>query len=308
MSDERIAPVPDGLDGERLDTAISRMFGISRSAAADVIAAGDVEVDLAHPAKSHRVSAGALLSVTLPAPPAAPTIEPQHVDGLEIIYDDDDVVVVNKPAIVAAHPSQGWTGPSVVGGLAEAGYRISTSGAHERQGIVHRLDVGTSGLMVVAKSERAYTMLKRAFRNREVAKTYHAVVQGHPDPTSGTVDAPIGRHPGSDWKFAVKAGGKESITHYDMIEAFPAASLLSIKLETGRTHQIRVHFSALRHPCVGDPLYGSDPRLAKKLNLERQWLHAQKLGFEHPSSGEWVDFTCDYPVDLQEALGVLRSI
>ena len=176
-----------------------------------------------------------------------------------MVYDDDDIVVVDKPVGVAAHPSPGWNGPTVIGGLAAAGYRISTSGAAERQGIVHRLDVGTSGLMVVAKSERAYTALKRAFRERTVDKRYHALVQGHPDPSSGTIDAPIDRHPTHDYKWAVVAGGRPSVTHYETLEAFRAASLLEMQLETGRTHQIRVHMAALRHPCVGDLTYGADP-------------------------------------------------
>jgi len=229
------------------------------------------------------------------------------VPDLRIVHDDDDLVVVDKPFGVAAHPSVGWEGPTVVGALAAAGYRISTSGVAERQGIVHRLDAGTSGLMVVAKSEYAYTMLKRAFHDRTVEKIYHAVVQGHPDPLAGTIDAPIGRHPRSDWKFAVTSDGKPSVTHYETIEAFPAASLLEIHLETGRTHQIRVHMAAQRHPCVGDPLYGADPTLSTRLGLGRQWLHAMRLGFEHPGTGEWAEFESAYPADLQHALDVLGA-
>jgi 23S rRNA pseudouridine1911/1915/1917 synthase len=223
------------------------------------------------------------------------------------VHDDEHIVVVDKPVGVAAHPSPGWLGPTVVGGLAAAGYRISTSGAAERQGVVHRLDVGTSGLMVVAKSELAYTLLKQAFRDRTVDKTYHALVQGHPDPMSGTVDAPIGRHPKLDYKWAITADGKDSVTHYDTIEAFRHATLLEIKLETGRTHQIRVHMSALHHPCVGDLTYGADPALTKRLGLARQWLHAVRLAFEHPGSRERVEFESPYPDDLQHALDVIAA-
>jgi 23S rRNA pseudouridine1911/1915/1917 synthase len=172
---------------------------------------------------------------------------------------------------------------------------------------VHRLDAGTSGLMVVAKSERAYTALKRAFHDRTVEKIYHAVVQGHPDPLAGTIDAPIGRHPRADWKFAVTAAGKPSVTHYETVEAFPAASLLEIHLETGRTHQIRVHMAAQRHPCVGDAMYGADPSLSARLGLTRQWLQARQLAFEHPATGEWVMFVSEYPADLQHALDVLQE-
>lgn len=304
MAEHRTVSVPDGLQGERVDAAIARLFGLSRTRAAELAADGEVSVNGAEVGKSHRVHAADLLEVTLPSADPSPTLEviAEPVPGMGIVHDDDDIVVVDKPVGVAAHPSVGWTGPTVLGGLAAAGYRISTSGASERQGIVSRLDVGTSGLMVVCKSERAYSLLKRAFKERTVEKTYHTLVQGLPDPLVGTIDAPIGRHPGHDYKFAVMESGKPAVTHYELIEAFRHASLLEIHLETGRTHQIRVHFSALRHPCVGDLTYGADPVLAKHLGLTRQWLHATGLGFEHPGTGEWVTFESQYPQDLQTAL------
>lgn len=302
----RTLPVPEGLEGERLDVALTRLLGLSRSRAADLIERGGVEVDGRPAAKSDRLTPGAVLTVDLSAPdPVAPVPEP--VPGMRVLFDDDDVVVVDKPVGVAAHPSPGWTGPTVIGGLAAAGYRISTSGAAERQGIVHRLDVGTSGVMAVAKSERAYTSLKRQFRDRTVDKVYHAVVQGHCDPLSGTVDAPVGRHPQHDYKWAVVSDGKPSVTHYDTLEAFPHASLLEIHLETGRTHQIRVHMSALRHPCAGDLMYGADPELARRLGLTRQWLHAVSLAFDHPVTGERVTVSSPYPDDLRVALDRLRG-
>ena len=309
MSDVRSLPVPDGLEGERVDSALARLFGLSRTKAADLAAAGAVTVDRRTVGKSDRVCAGAWLEVSLPDPPvsAGLAVVAEPVPGMAVIYDDDDLVVVDKPVGVAAHPSVGWTGPTVIGGLAAAGYRVSTSGAEERRGVVHRLDVGTSGLMVVAKSEHAYTVLKRAFKERTVDKTYHTLVQGLPDPLNGTIDAPIGRHPHHDYKFAVIASGKVSITHYEVIEAFRSASLVAVHLETGRTHQIRVHFSALRHPCVGDLTYGADPVLAKRLGLQRQWLHAVGLGFQHPSGGERVEFASPYPLDLQTALDRVRG-
>jgi 23S rRNA pseudouridine1911/1915/1917 synthase len=161
--------------------------------------------------------------------------------------------------------------------------------------------------MVVAKSEHAYSALKRAFRERTVNKRYHALVQGHPDPLRGTVDAPIGRHPSGDGRFAVVSDGRPSVTHYDTLEAFRAASLVSVDLETGRTHQIRVHMAAIRHPCVGDLLYGGDPVLAAHLGLTRQWLHAVSLTFAHPADGVEVSFTSAYPSDLAHALDVLRA-
>jgi 23S rRNA pseudouridine1911/1915/1917 synthase len=290
-----------------LDAAVARMFGLSRTAAADLVGAGAVLVDGEVPAKSLRVTVGDWLEVTLPGPAAPLEVVAEAVAGLRVVYDDDDLIVVDKPVGVAVHPSPGWTGPTVVAGLAAAGYRIATSGAAERQGVVHRLDVGTTGLMVVAKSERAYSVLKDAFRQRTVDKRYTALVQGHPDPSRGTVDAPIGRHPTHDYKWAVVADGRPSVTHYETLEAFRAASLLSIRLETGRTHQIRVHMAALRHPCVGDLTYGADPTLSQRLGLDRQWLHASELGFAHPDDGRPVRFTSPPPADLQSALDLLAE-
>lgn len=299
-------PVPDGLDGMRVDAGLAKLLGLSRTAVADLAAAGDVLLDGYPVGKSDRLTAGGLLEVTLPEPRTVEVVA-EPVEGMRIVHDDDDIVVISKPVGVAVHPSPGWTGPTVVGGLAAAGLRISTSGAAERQGVVHRLDAGTTGVMVVAKSEHAYTVLKRAFKERTVDKGYHALVQGHPDPTKGTIDAPIDRHPRHDYKFAVVAGGRPSVTHYEVVEAFRAASFAHIKLETGRTHQIRVHFAALRHPCVGDLTYGADPVLAKRLGLTRQWLHARTLGFAHPADGRWVEFEAEYPADLADALEKLRA-
>jgi 23S rRNA pseudouridine1911/1915/1917 synthase len=257
--------------------------------------------------KSDRLIDDAFLEVSLPAPKNQLEVVPVDVPGFKVIYQDEDIVVVDKPAGVASHPSVGWDGPTVGGALLALGIPIATSGAQERQGIVQRLDVGTSGLMVLAKSEVAYSVLKQAFRDREVHKVYHAIIQGLADPLAGTFDAPIGRHPKHEFKFAVMEGGKPSVTHYETVEAFPSASLVEIVLETGRTHQIRVHFSAFRHPLVGDTMYGADPVLAAKVGLDRQWLHAMRLSFTHPTSGEPVEFESTYPADLQHALDVLRG-
>jgi len=298
----RSVPVPEGLDGLRLDAAISRLFGLSRTVAAEIVSTGGASLDGVVSIKSDRVMTGTTLDVDLPSPDTTPQAPPEVVEGLHILHEDDDLVVVDKPAGVAAHPSPGWDGPTVVGGLAAAGHRISTSGADERRGIVHRLDVGTSGVMVVAKSERAYSVLKDAFRERAVDKRYHALVQGHPDPLTGTVDAPTDRHPTSAYRFAVVAGGRDSVTHYETIEAFRHGTLLDVRLETGRTHQIRVHMAALRHPCVADITYGADPTLARRLGLGRQWLHAVRLGFRHPADGRAVEFHSPYAEDLRRAL------
>ena len=272
----RLLPVPDGFDGERVDTALARMTGLSRSRVGDLCAHGDVRRNVEALTKSDRLHAGDLLEVDLPDPrPVEPVATP--VKGMALLYEDEDIVVVDKPAGVAAHPSMGWDGPDVLGALKAMHVRVATSGAAERQGIVSRLDVGTSGVMIVAKGERAYSVLKRAFREHMVDKVYHALVQGHLDSSHGTIDAPIGRHPSREWKMAIVEGGRESVTHYDVIEAMPGACLAEVHLETGRTHQIRVHMAAVGHPCVGDAI-----------------------------TGEHMVFTSDYPADLVHALDVMR--
>ena len=303
----RQLPVPEGLDGMRVDAAVSRLFGLSRSVAAELVGAGEVLIDGAASMKSDRLSAGAALEVTLPAAEEPLLPREELVEGMDVLYADRDVIAVNKPVGVAAHPTVGWDGPTVVGGLAAAGYRISTSGPPERKGIVQRLDVGTSGVMVVAAAERSYSQLKQAFRDRTVDKTYHALVQGLPDPLVGTIDGPIGRHPSAGWRFAVTSDGKPAVTHYEVIEAFREVSLVEVHLETGRTHQIRVHMSSIGHPCAGDPMYGSDPNLAKRLGLIRQWLHAVKIGFTHPGTGRYIEIEAPYPDDLTRALESVRG-
>lgn len=306
--------VPAECDDQRADAVVSALCGISRSEAAQWMAAGRVtwaqyrtqgRTAGAPVKKSERLPAGSLIAVDLPQPQE--TIKVEVVQDLNLLYQDADIVVVDKPVGVAAHPSPGWRGPTVIGGLLAAGVEIATSGAQERRGIVHRLDVGTSGVMVVAKTERAYSVLKDAFRDRTPTKTYHALVQGLPDPYEGTVDAPIARHPGHDWRFAVVEGGREARTHYQLIEAYGSASLMNITLETGRTHQIRVHFSALGHPCAGDLTYGADPKLANDLGLTRQWLHAAELTITHPVTGEPLSISSDYPHDLTQALEILTG-
>lgn len=305
MSDMRRIVVPEGLLGMRADVAIARVLGLSRTAAAAVVDGGGADLDGQILRKSDLLSDG-LLTVVLPSTDEV-RVEPTLQGGLPVVFEDDDIAVVDKPVGVAAHASPGWAGPTVVGALASAGVTLADSGPSERQGIVHRLDVGTSGLMVVAKSNAAYTGLKRAFHDREVDKTYHALAQGHLDPTEGTVDAPIGRHPTSDYKFAVTSDGRHSVTHYSVLEMMPAASLLEIHLETGRTHQIRVHMTALHHPLVGDLTYGADPALARRAGLARQWLHAVRLSFDHPVSGRRIEFESSYPADLTRALEALRG-
>ena len=309
MSDREIRSlsIPDGLNGERVDAALSRLLGLSRNVIVGLIDAEEVIKDGKPVSKSFKVSTADQIEVTMPAAKGEAKLTATPIDGLDVVYDDEYVIVINKPVGIAAHPSPGWQGATVVGAIFAAGYQLATSGAAERQGVVHRLDVGTSGLMVVAKNEIAYSSLKDQFRNRTVSKIYHALVQGHMDPTTGTIDAPIDRHPREDYRFAVVANGKPSITHYKTLEVFPAVSLLEIELETGRTHQIRVHFSALHHPLVGDLTYGADPSLAQRLSIARPWLHAKVLAFNHPATGERISFTAEYPADLTRSLSLLAD-
>jgi 23S rRNA pseudouridine1911/1915/1917 synthase len=307
MTQEKLVQVPEGIGGTRADAGIAKLLGMSRSAVAAMIDSGLVQQNDRVIDKAALLVSDAWLRITLPKPKVPLALVAENVEGLKIVYQDQDIVVVDKPAGVAAHPSVGWDGPSVGGALLALGIEMSTSGVAERQGIVSRLDVGTSGLMVLTKTEIAYSRMKQAFRDRVVDKTYHALAQGHPDPSAGTLDAPIGRHLKHEYKFAVTAEGKPSVTHYKTLEAFQAASLLEVELETGRTHQIRVHLSAFKHPLVGDTLYGCDSKLALRLGMERQWLHAMKLGFIHPTKGEYVFFESEYPQDLIHSLALLRS-
>jgi 23S rRNA pseudouridine1911/1915/1917 synthase len=303
----RTLSVPEGVAGERIDSALTRVLGLSRTSVVKLLEDGDITTNGKVMPKSERVLAGQVIEVLMPAPINCDPIPLTPLEGLSIIYDDDDLVVIDKPVGCAAHPSPGWTGPTVVGALMAAGYSVSTSGPAERQGIVHRLDVGTSGLMIVAKSDQAFHALKDAFRNRTVSKIYHALVQGHMDPSTGTIDAPIDRHPKEDHRFAVVATGKESITHYEVIEFYRAVSMVKIELETGRTHQIRVHFSALHHPLVGDTTYGADPVLGKSLGMSRPWLHAAELSFSHPVTQAKLNFKAPYPSDLTGSLALLSD-
>ena len=300
--------IPEGLNLERVDTALSRLLGLSRNVVVGLIESREILKSGTVVGKSDRVISGDVIEILMPEVKGESKLVATPIEGLKVVYDDEYLIVIDKPVGIAAHPSPGWHGATVVGAIFAAGYQLATSGAAERQGVVHRLDVGTSGLMVVAKNENAYASLKDQFRQRTVSKVYHALVQGHMDPTVGTIDAPIDRHPREDYRFAVVANGKPSITHYKTLEVFPAVTLLEIELETGRTHQIRVHFSALHHPLVGDQTYGSDPALAQRLKISRPWLHARKLAFTHPASGERIFFTSEYPEDLTRSLALLSDL
>ncbi|MCI1983202.1 MAG: RluA family pseudouridine synthase [Bifidobacteriaceae bacterium] len=300
----KVSPVPDALVSQRFDVALSKMLGVSRAKAGALIADNQVSIMGRVADKSTRLGERDVLSLDIVEKPAPEEPEALHMG---ILYEDEDVVVVDKPVGVAAHASVGWEGPTVLGSLLKRGVHITELGATNRRGIVSRLDVGTSGAMLVCKSDLAYVEMRRQFSQHEVVKIYHAVAQGHLDQAKATIDAPIGRDRSADFRFTVTPVGKPAITHYDVLERLDEATLVKVNLETGRTHQIRVHFSSIGHPLVGDPLYGANPRLSERVGLDRQWLHAVSLEFKHPRTRLWTTVTSEYPEDLQRALGVLRE-
>ncbi|KFI73059.1 ribosomal large subunit pseudouridine synthase D [Bifidobacterium minimum] len=300
----RLAPAPDALIGRRFDVAVAKMLGVSRTRAAEIVETGQARVLGRTMTKASTLLEGDVVDIDL----VEEKHEPEPVaDDMPIVYEDDDVVVVDKPVGVAAHASVGWTGPTVRGSLLQRGVTLSSYGAPGRQGIVSRLDVGTSGLMLVCRSDLAYTEMRRQFAAHEVVKTYHALVQGNLREDKATIEAPIGRAKVSDFRFTITPAGKPSVTHWDVIRRYGEATLVSVNLETGRTHQIRVHFSSIGHPLVGDPMYGGNPVLAGRLGLTRQWLHAMRLEFRHPRTHVWTTVASRYPADLSHALDALAD-
>jgi 23S rRNA pseudouridine1911/1915/1917 synthase len=284
--------------GERLDVVVSRIAGVSRSVAAKLT----VLVDGTPAAKSTRLEDGMLLSVELPDAPTAPAAEDVPV---AVVYEDEQLLVVSKPAGLVVHPAPGHASGTLVNALL-ARAEGPAGGAGDRPGIVHRLDAGTSGLMLVAKSEEMHARLVEMMSAREVERTYLALVEGKPSSPSGTIDAPVGRSRRQRKKMAVVAGGREAVTTFRVLSSGAETSLLEVKPRTGRTHQIRVHLAEIGHPVVGDPVYGADRKLARRLGLDRPFLHAARLAFTHPATGERVDLEDPLPPDLASALEISR--
>ena len=287
--------------GERLDVFLSRaVAGLSRSQARRLIDDGLVTVDGAPERPSYRLPDGARIAATIPAAePAEPAAERIP---LTVIYQDEDVIVVDKPAGLTVHPAPGHPGGTLVNALLALDPELAALGDRVRPGIVHRLDRDTSGLLVVARNERARADLTRQRKQREVSKTYLALVQGVPKPPQGTVEAPIGRHPRNRKKMAVIAGGREAETRYRVREEIDGFALLEVEPVTGRTHQVRVHLAAIGHPVVGDAVYGKRSEI-----VGRQFLHAWRLAFDLPSSGRRVEFESPLPADLRAALHEVRA-
>jgi 23S rRNA pseudouridine1911/1915/1917 synthase len=287
--------------GERLDVFLARRVdGLSRSHARRLIDEDLVTVDGRREHPSHQLASGARVVATLPvaedARPAAESIP------LSVIYEDEDVIVVNKPAGLTVHPAPGHPSGTLVNALLAIAPELAEARETMRPGIVHRLDKDTSGLLVVARSDRARASLINQLKEREVHKTYLALVQGVPEPTQGTIEAPIGRHPRNRKKMAVVAGGREAETRYRVREVLDSFALLEVEPVTGRTHQVRVHLAAIGHPVVGDGAYGRRSPL-----VGRQFLHAWRLAFELPSSRRLVEFESPLPADLRQALESLGA-
>jgi 23S rRNA pseudouridine1911/1915/1917 synthase len=293
--------------GRRLDEVVAELAGVSRARAARWAEGGLVAVDGRPRAKSHRLRGGERLAWTPPPPPATggPAAEGRP---LTVRYEDDRLLVVAKPAGLVVHPGPGHpTGTLVNALLGRPGATLSAGGTADRPGIVHRLDKDTSGLLLVAKDDGAHLALSRDLAAHRVDRRYLALVQGRLPAAGGTVDAPLGRHPRDRKRMAVVAkGGRRAVTHWRVLETFPAVQLAEATLETGRTHQVRVHLAWLRHPVVGDRTYGADPALAARLGVTRPFLHAWRLGFRHPD-GHPVELTEPLPDDLQPVLDRLRE-
>jgi 23S rRNA pseudouridine1911/1915/1917 synthase len=291
------ASVPDSAAGLRLDRYLAGLPQVgSRSAAERLLAAGSVQVDGSPPAKSRRLVGGEQIELDLPEAP--PELEPQDV-GLRLAYEDEYLLVVDKPAGVVVHPSAGHATGTLVHGVLARG---AAGGDEERPGIVHRLDRDTSGLLVVARSEEAHRRLKRLVQRRELERTYTALVRGRPRSRAGRIDAPIGRDRRVPTRQSLDTDRpRDAVTHFELVEQLGEYALLRVRLETGRTHQIRVHLAAIGLPVVGDAVYGApDPVLG------RQFLHATRLAFTHPFSEARIEVESPLPADLAGYLADLR--
>lgn len=303
--------VDPGADGRRADAALAAWLGETRGRAQSRLAAGDVTVDGSVVGKSHRLRTGERIQVRTPASEAVAV-----PDAVPVRYEDDHVLVVAKPAGLVVHPVAGATPRegTLVDALAAMGVPLADPcGPHAsacptgRPGIVHRLDRGTSGLLAVAKTVVAYEGLAALFRSHDVERVYAALVDGVPDPPKATIDAPIARSTAQRSRFAVDADGRPARSHYDVDEALVRAAAITVRLETGRTHQVRVHLSAVGHPVCGDHTYGASAALAAEVGLERPALHARRLGFTHPVTGERVRVDEALPADMNDALRSLRA-
>ena len=290
--------VPEDLDGQRVDLVVARLAGLSRSRARRLVDEGGVTIDGATVVARDRVSAGSMVELEPPEPEAGLVAE---AVPFEIRHEDAHLAVVDKPAGIVTHPGAGNRTGTLAAGILHRWPRVRGVGAEDRWGIVHRLDRDTSGLLVVALDDEAYVGLRDAMRRRAVARTYLALVSGDPEMPTGTVDAPIGRDPGRPTRMRVDPEGRPARTHYRVSSRYAHAALLEVRLETGRTHQVRVHLASIGLPVVGDAVYGTG------VGAPRVFLHASALAFDHPVTGERIEVQSPLPEDLARVLGDLEG-
>ncbi len=290
--------------GQRLDRFLPAACGLSRAAAQQLIEGGHVRLGGQKPAKSHRLAAGEVLAVSIP-PPRETALLPQDIP-LDILYEDEHLLVVDKPKGMVVHPAAGNPDGTLVNALLHhCGASLSGIGGERRPGIVHRIDKDTSGLLVVAKNDASHRHLAAQFAAHSIRRVYSAVVYGHFGQPAGEIDAPIGRSRADRKKMAVTSrGAKPACTHYEVLGEYPGFSLLRLRLQTGRTHQIRVHMAEMGHPVAGDPVYG--PKKVMR-ELRGQCLHAGVLGFVHPATGESMEFSSPPPPEFAAFLAKLAG-
>lgn len=294
--------VTEELAGKRLDVVVAEALGVSRVRAGDLVRSGAVSVDARSSRKSHRVTPGEVIEVS-----EVDEEQPEPPSGVVVRHEDDHVLVVDKPAGVVVHAAPGLREGTLVDALVAAGHALADLPGPDRPGIVHRLDRDVSGLLVVAKTDEAYGALSEAMARREIERTYLALATGRPSIDRGKIDAPVGRNPRHPTRMATLPDGRPAVTWFRVLESFDEASLLEVRLETGRTHQIRTHLEAIGHPIVGDTTYGRDRSLARKLGLSRPFLHAHRLAFAHPVTSERVEVTSELPRELADVLAKLRA-
>lgn len=290
-------------DGKRIDVVLATHLSEPRARTQQRLDAGEVSVGGTVVAKSHRVHAGQQITVAPPAVSPPPAVPPP----VPVRYRDEHLAVVVKPAGLVVHAGSGVTDGTLVDALLAMDLPLARTGDPERPGLVHRLDRGTSGLLAVALSDDGYLGLTAMLRDHDIERRYSAVVDGVPDPPRATVDAPIARSTSQRTRFAVAPDGRPAVTHYDVVEAFARAALLDVALETGRTHQVRVHLAAVGHPLTGDVVYGANRGLAAELGFDRPALHARRLAFRHPVTGVPVEVEEPLPEDLLALLEGLRG-
>lgn len=295
--------------GKRLDVFVSERFSVTRSFAQNLIDDGHVLVNLEVKSKNYRIRPGDCVEANIPEPTEL-SAEAEDIE-LDVVYEDEDIIVVNKPSGMVVHPAPGNENKTLVNALLyHCKGTLSGINGVIRPGIVHRIDKDTSGLLVVAKNDEAHVFLSSLLKEHGIKRVYHAIVTGHLKENEGTIDAPIARHPTNRKKMAVVAGGREAITHYKTIEEFSGFTYAKMELETGRTHQIRVHMSHIGHPIMGDTVYGGGKTPFEKAHkplIDGQMLHAKELSFPHPRTKEIVRFECPLPENFEKILDILKE-